>query len=371
MDHARIEVRPTVCIDDEADLARAYTPRVAEACRAIAGDPGAARQLTTQGNSVAVISDGSAVLGLGDLGARAALPVLEGKAALFRRFAGIDAWPLCLQAGGVDAMVASVPGVAAGFGGINLEDIAAPQCFEVESRLRDELDVPVFHDDQHGTAIVVLAALCNALRVVGKSLSDVRIVVCGAGAAGVATVALLREAGARHIAVYDSHGPLHPKRDDLSEPKRWLATHTAPPGPGTSLPDALAGADVFIGVSGPGVIGADDVAAMAGNAIVFALANPEPEIGPEIAAQHAAVVATGRSDHPNQINNVLGFPGVFRGLLDARARELSTAAQIAAAHAVADTVSNDTLDAQHIVPSVFDDRLVPAVARAVAEETQT
>jgi malate dehydrogenase (oxaloacetate-decarboxylating) len=367
MDHPRIEVRPTVRIDDDADLARAYTPGVAEACQAIAKDPSAARRLTTQGNSVAVISDGSAVLGLGDLGPRAALPVLEGKAALFRRFAGIDAWPLCLQADGVDAIVECVHGIAAGFGGINLEDIAAPRCFEVERRLREELDVPVFHDDQHGTAIVVLAALANALRVVGKRLSDVRIVVSGAGAAGVATVRLLQEAGAGHIAVYDSHGAVRPGRDDLSEAKRWLAAHTEPAGPGSSVGEALAGADVFIGVSGPDVIGADEVAAMADGAIVFALANPEPEIEPEAAARHAAVVATGRSDHPNQINNVLVFPGVFRGLLDAGARDLTGAAQLAAARAIAGTVDEKVLDAEHIVPSVFDERLVPAVAQAVAE----
>lgn len=368
MDHPRIEVRPTVRIDDEAALARAYTPGVADACQAIAENPAAARQLTTQGNSVAVISDGSAVLGLGDLGPLGALPVLEGKAALFRRFAGIDAWPLCLQAGSVDAMVGCVRGIAAGFGGINLEDIAAPQCFEIERRLREELDVPVFHDDQHGTAIVVLAALRNALRVVGKQLSGVRIVVCGAGAAGVASVRLLQDAGAGRIAVYDSHGAVHPGRDDLTEPKRWLAARTNPAEAGASLGEALAGADVFIGVSGPGVIEADEVAAMADGAIVFALANPEPEIDPDVAAKHAAVVATGRSDHPNQINNVLVFPGVFRGLLDAGARELTTAAQLAAAHAIAGTVGDDVLDAGRIVPSVFDERLVPAVAQAVAEQ---
>jgi malate dehydrogenase (oxaloacetate-decarboxylating) len=364
IDQPRIEVRPTVRIGDDAELARAYTPGVADACRAIGDDPAAARKLTTQGNSVAVISDGSAVLGLGDLGALAALPVLEGKAALLKRFAGIDAWPLCVAAGSVDALVESVRAVAAGFGGINLEDIAAPQCFEVEARLSEALGIPVFHDDQHGTAIVVLAALRNALRVVGKQLGDARIVIAGAGAAGIATAALLGESGARHVAVYDSKGPVHPDRDDLSGPKRGLAGRTEPPEPGTPLAKALAGADVFVGVSGPGLIGGDDVAAMAEGAIVFALANPEPEIDPGTAARHASVVATGRSDHPNQINNVLAFPGVFRGLLDARASSLSTAAQIAAAEAIADAVEPAP---DRIVPSVFDDRLVPAVASAVRQ----
>jgi malate dehydrogenase (oxaloacetate-decarboxylating) len=370
MEHGRIEVRPTVRIDDDDDLARAYTPGVADACRAIAEDPSAARHLTTQGNSVAVISDGSAVLGLGDVGPRAALPVLEGKAALFRRFAGIDAWPLCVEAGSVADVIGAVRAVAAGFGGINLEDIAAPQCFEVESRLRGELEIPVFHDDQHGTAIVVLAALLNALRVVGKRLSDIRAVVSGAGAAGFATVRLLQEAGARDIAVYDSQGPLHPGRDGLTGHKRWLAAHTQPPAAGTPLGKALAGADTFIGVSGPGILSEDDIAAMAGEAIVFALANPDPEIDPAVASRHAAVVATGRSDHPNQINNVLAFPGVFRGLLDARAREVTVAAQLAAAHAIAGTVDEDMLGTGHIVPSVFDERLVPAVAEAVRQETR-
>jgi malate dehydrogenase (oxaloacetate-decarboxylating) len=370
MEHGRIEVRPAVRIEDDDDLARAYTPGVADACRAIAKDPAAARRLTTQGNSVAVISDGSAVLGLGDVGARAALPVLEGKAALLRRFAGVDAWPLCLEAADTDALAGAVRAVAGGFGGINLEDIAAPQCFEVEDRLRAELDIPVFHDDQHGTAIVVLAALLNALRVVGKQLGGARIVVSGAGAAGFATVRLLQEAGARHIAVYDSQGLLHPRRDGLTGHKRWLATHTQPPAAGTPLGRALAGADTFIGVSGPGILGEDDVAAMASGAIVFALANPDPEIDPALASRHAAVVATGRSDHPNQINNVLAFPGVFRGLLDARAREMTVAAQLAAAHAIAGTVGEDTLGPGHIVPSVFDERLVPAVAEAVHRETR-
>jgi len=367
MDGPRIEVRPTVAIDDAEQLAEAYTPGVADACRAIADEPGSAGRLTTRGNSVAVVSDGSAILGLGDLGARAALPLLEGKAALFKRFGGVEAFPLCVTGDGVEAMADAVAAVAEGFGGVNLEDIAAPDCFEMEERLRARLDVPVFHDDQHGTAIVVAAALTNALRVVDKRAADVRVVVSGAGAAGVATAYLLQEAGVGSIAVYDSHGPVHPDRGDLGDVKRRLAEYTDPPGVDVALGDALAGADVFVGLSAPDLIGADDVAGMAGKPVVFALANPEPEIEPGVAREHAAVVATGRSDEPNQINNVLAFPGVFRGLLDAGATRLTTGAQLAAARAIADRVPEDDLAEGTIVPSVFDDGLVPAIARAVRD----
>jgi malate dehydrogenase (oxaloacetate-decarboxylating) len=367
MAQSRIQVNPAVAIEDADALSRVYTPGVAQDCRKIADDPAAAGSLTIRGNSVAVISDGSAVLGLGDIGALAALPVLEGKAALYKRFAGIDAWPLCLDSRDVPQMARCIAGVAPGFGAISLEDVAAPRCFELEERLREVLDVPVFHDDQHGTAVVVLGALRNALRVTGGDLAAVRIVIVGAGAAGTAIVRLLQAAGARSIAVFDSHGPLHPDREDLTGAKAWLAGHTQPAAPETGLDQALDGADVFIGVSAGGLLKEHDVAAMADNAIVFALANPEPEIDPEIARRHAAVVATGRSDEPNQINNVLAFPGIVRGLLDSGARELTIEAQLAAARAIADVVPERERDADHIVPDVFDGHLAPAVARAVRE----
>lgn len=351
MAHPRIEVSAAAQIDDAEALSRIYTPGVADDCRAIADDPAAARRLTACGNSVAVVSDGSAVLGLGDIGPLAALPVLEGKAALYKRFAGIDAWPLCLDVRDVPEMVACIRAVAAGFGGVSLEDIAAPRCFTLEQQLRAALDVPVFHDDQHGTAVVVLAALTNALRVTGKELDAVRIVLSGAGAAGIAIVRLLQEAGAGQVTVYDSHGVLHPGRDALGGEKQWLADHTQPGSPETSLGQALDGADVFIGVSIAGLLEEQDVARMAGEAIVFALANPDPEIDPGLARRHAA--------------NVLAFPGIFRGLLDGGARDLSLAAQCAAARAIAGEVPGGQRDAQHIVPDVFDENLVPAVARAV------
>ena len=365
MAQPRIEISPTAKINDAEALSRVYTPGVADDCRVIADDPAAARRLTVRGNSVAVVSDGSAVLGLGDIGSRAALPVLEGKAALYKRFAGIDAWPLCLGVREVPEMVRCISAVAPGFGGVSLEDIAAPRCFELERRLREALDIPVFHDDQHGTSVVVLGALGNALRVTGKTLQDVRIVISGAGAAGSAIVRLLQAAGAGRIAVYDSRGALHPDRDDLAGEKKWLAEHTEPDPARTRLGRALDGADVFIGVSGAGLLGEQDVARMADGAIVFALANPDPEIDPDLARRHAAVVATGRSDEPNQINNVLAFPGIFRGLLDGGMTELTQAAQCAAAQAIADAVPDDERDAHHIVPDVFDEQLVPAVARAV------
>ena len=361
---SRIEVQPTMALDGPEDLARAYTPGVADDCRAIAASEDAARQLTTRGNSVAVVCDGSAVLGLGDIGAIAALPVLEGKAALLKRFAGIDAWPLCLDTRDVDGAVAAIAAVAPGFSAVNLEDIAAPRCFEVEQRLRSALPVPVFHDDQHGTAIVVLGALLNALQVTGKDKEKVRIVISGAGAAGVATAALLRADGFGSIAAFDSNGSVHPARDDLNGPKQRLAETTDPAPAGTSLAEGLRGADVFIGVSAGGLLTEDDIAAMADGAIVFALANPDPEVDPDAARRHAAVVATGRSDQPNQINNVLVFPGVFRGLIDGGLSELTTAAQRAAARAIAGVAGEP--DAGVIVPLVFDDRLVPAIARAVA-----
>jgi malate dehydrogenase (oxaloacetate-decarboxylating) len=352
------------------DLSMAYTPGVARVCMAIAENPEDARRLTIKRNAIAVVTDGSAVLGLGNIGPQAALPVMEGKAALFKRFAGIDAWPICLDTQDTEEIIRTVKAIAPGFAGINLEDISAPRCFEIERRLREQLDIPVFHDDQHGTAIVVLAALTNALRVVGKDIGQVRIVGSGAGAAGTAILRLLRDAGAKDITVADYHGVVHAGRDDLGGPDsdlRWVAENTNPGGYTGTLREALVGADVFIGVSAPNILTGDDIATMAPDAIVFALANPDPEVDPAAAQEHAAVVATGRSDFPNQINNVLAFPGVFRGLLDAHGHKVSQAMLLAAARALADVVKEDELNANFIVPSVFNPDVAPAVAAAVRE----
>jgi len=364
-----IEMVSKHAIRNRDDLSMIYTPGVARICRAIADDPEDARRLTVKRNAVAVVTDGSAVLGLGNLGPTAALPVMEGKAALLKRFAGIDAWPLCLDTQDSDEIVRTVAAIAPGFAAINLEDIAAPRCFQIERRLRELLDIPVFHDDQHGTAIVVLAALTNALRVVGKHLPDVRIVLVGAGAAGTAVVRLLLHAGAGtgrgSVTVTDVGGIVHTGRADLDPDLRWIAQNTnLERGTGT-LHDALRGADVFVGVSAPNLIGADDVATMAPDSVVFALANPDPEIDPAEARKHAAVVASGRSDHPNQINNVLVFPGVFRGLLDARSRMITLDVLQAAAVAIARVVTDDELNASYVVPSVFHPDVHGAVAEAV------
>ncbi|MEY7974021.1 NAD-dependent malic enzyme [Saccharomonospora xinjiangensis] len=363
----KLEVASKVPLRHRDDLSRAYTPGVARICRAIAENPEDVRRLTIKRNTVAVVTDGSAVLGLGDIGPAAALPVMEGKAALFKQFAGVDAWPVCLDARDPDKIVEIVRSLATVYGGINLEDIAAPRCFEIERRLRAELDIPVFHDDQHGTAIVVLAALTNALRVVGKKKADVRVVVSGVGAAGYAIIRLLRAQGVHDIVACDRRGVVHPGRDGLEPTRRWIAEHTNPLGLDGTLAGALVGADVFIGVSAPNLLTGDDIAAMADDAIVFALANPDPEVDPFAAREHAAVVATGRSDFPNQINNVLAFPGFFRGMLDAGAREITEAVLIAAADAIADSVEPGELGAGYIVPSVFDGTVAPAVARAVRE----
>jgi malate dehydrogenase (oxaloacetate-decarboxylating) len=340
----KIEMHSKHPIRNRDDLSMIYTPGVARVCLAIAKNPEDARRLTIKRNSIAVITDGSAVLGLGNLGPKAALPVMEGKAALFKRFADIDAWPLCLDTQDVDEIVAVARAVAPGFAGINLEDISAPRCFEVEARLREQLDIPVFHDDQHGTAIVVLAALYNALRVVDKKLEQIRVVMSGAGAAGTAIVKLLLAAGAQHIIVADIAGVVHRGREGLQGQLLWLAKNTNAIGFTGSLKQAVVGADVFIGVSAPGVLNRDDVAAMAPDAVVFALANPEPEIDPTEATQYATVVATGRSDFPNQINNVLAFPGVFRGLLDAQSTDITPAMLLAAAQALASVVTDDELN---------------------------
>ncbi|MBA2573592.1 MAG: NAD-dependent malic enzyme [Nocardioidaceae bacterium] len=365
-----IEVASKHPIRNRDELSMVYTPGVARVCLAIARNPEDARRLTIKRNAVAVVTDGSAVLGLGNLGPAAALPVMEGKAALFKRFAGIDAWPLCLDTQDVDEIVRTVQVIAPVFAGINLEDISAPRCFEVEARLRALLDIPVFHDDQHGTAIVVLAALTNALRAVDKELSDVRIVLSGAGAAGSAIVRLVLEAGARDVVVADIEGVIHGGRAGLTPSLRWIAEHTNAASVSGSLKDAVRGADVFIGVSAPNVLDATDIAAMADGAIVFALANPDPEVDPGEARKHAAVVATGRSDYPNQINNVLAFPGVFRGLLDASASTISDSLLVAAARAIASTVTDDELNANYVIPSVFHEEVHKAVATAVKDAAQ-
>jgi malate dehydrogenase (oxaloacetate-decarboxylating) len=361
----KIEMHTKHPIRNRDDLSMIYTPGVARVCLAIAENPEDARRLTIKRNSIAVVTDGSAVLGLGNLGPKAAMPVMEGKAALFKRFGDIDAWPLCLDTQDTEEIIAVVRAIAPGFAGINLEDISAPRCFEVERRLREQLDIPVFHDDQHGTAIVVLAALYNALRVVEKKITDVRIVMSGAGAAGTAVLKLLLAAGAKDVVVADIAGVVHRGRDDLAGELAWLAEHTNELNLTGSLVDALAGADVFIGVSAPNLLTGEDVATMAERAVVFALANPEPEVDPAAAARYAAVVATGRSDFPNQINNVLAFPGVFRGLLDAHSAEITEPMLLAAARALAAVVTDDELNAAYIVPSVFHADVHHAVATAV------
>jgi malate dehydrogenase (oxaloacetate-decarboxylating) len=352
-------------IRNRDDLSMVYTPGVARVCEAIVANPEDARRLTVKRNAVAVVTDGSAVLGLGNIGPAAALPVMEGKSALFKRFAGIDAWPLCLDTQDSDAIVEIVRAVSPGFAGINLEDISAPRCFEIERRLRETLDIPVFHDDQHGTAIVVLAAVTNALRVVGKDASAVRVVMSGAGAAGTAILRLLLLSGVRDVVVADVEGVIYRDRPNLHESLHWVAEATNKSGLRGTLREAIAGADVFIGVSAPNVIDGEDVARMAPDSIVFALANPTPEIDPGVAREHAAVVATGRSDYPNQINNVLAFPGVFRGLLDAAANQIDDTLLVAAAEAIAGTVTADELNANYIIPSVFHADVHTAVAAAV------
>jgi len=365
-----IEMASKHPIRNRDDLSMVYTPGVARVCEAIAANPEDARRLTVKRNSVAVVTDGSAVLGLGNIGPAAALPVMEGKAALFKRFAGIDAWPLCLDTQDPDEIVSIVKAVSPGFAGINLEDISAPRCFEIEARLREILDIPVFHDDQHGTAIVVLAALTNALRVVGKQIGDVRVVMSGAGAAGTAILRLLLEAGARDVVVADVEGVIHRDRPHLHESLVWLAEATNKTNLTGGLKEALAGADVFIGVSAPNLLTGEDVATMADGSIVFALANPVPEIDPGEAREHAAVVATGRSDYPNQINNVLAFPGVFRGLLDAHATQIDDTLLLAAAEAIASAVTDDELNANYIIPSVFHADVHTAVASAVRQAAE-
>ena len=359
----KLEIRSKVSLRTRDDLSRAYTPGVARVCMAIAENPADARRLTIKRNTVAVVTDGSAVLGLGNIGPEAAMPVMEGKAILFKQFADVDAWPVCLATQDPEEIIKVVQAIAPAYGGINLEDIAAPGCFEIEQRLRDSLDIPVFHDDQHGTAIVTLAALTNALRVVDKQMADVRITMAGAGAAGTAIARILMDAGARDIVVCDRQGAIH--ADSGGGAREWLTESTNPEQRKGSLRDVLAGSDVFIGVSGPGILDGDDIATMADDAIVFAMANPDPEVDPTEAGAHAAVVATGRSDYPNQINNVLAFPGVFRGALNAKATDITEDMKVAAARAIAAVVTDEELHANYIIPSVFNADVAPAVAAAV------
>jgi malate dehydrogenase (oxaloacetate-decarboxylating) len=364
----KIEVNGRIAVKTRDDLSMAYTPGVARVCMAIHHDPEKAYTLTIKQNTVAVVSDGSAVLGLGDIGPNGAQPVMEGKALIFKSFAGVDAFPLCLNTKSVDEIVMIVKAIAPVFGGINLEDISAPRCFEIEERLQRELDIPVFHDDQHGTAVVVLAALINALKVVGKKLADVRIVFTGAGASGIATAKLLMLEGARHIVGCDRAGTIYRGRtDNMNSMKQWFAEHTNQEGLRGSAGDALKGADIFVGLSGPGVVSLKDIQTMNRDPIVFAMANPTPEIMPEEAGPHVRVMATGRSDYPNQINNSCCFPGFFRGMLDVRARSVNDEMKLAAAHALAGIVGDDELSEEYITPSMFDPRMVPTVAAAVAE----
>jgi malate dehydrogenase (oxaloacetate-decarboxylating) len=362
----KIRVAPKFPIKNRQDLSMVYTPGVARVSMAIAADPSKAFQLTIKRNTVAVVTDGTGVLGLGDIGPLAAMPVMEGKAMLFRQFGDIDAFPICLDTKDVDEIVETVVRIAPVFGGINLEDISAPRCFEIEERLIEALDIPVMHDDQHGTAVVILAALINAARVVGKRLEDLQIVISGSGAAGTATIKMLLDAGVRDVIPVDRSGALSRDGSYESPYKRWLVEHCNRENRRGSLSDVLPGADVFIGVSAPGILRPEDVARMARDPIIFAMANPTPEIMPDLVAPFAAIVATGRSDFPNQVNNLLAFPGIFRGALDVRARRITERMKRAAAFAIAEIVGEDERCAEYIIPSIFDTRVCDAVGKAVA-----
>ena len=363
----KLEMIPRAAVDNKEALSLAYTPGVAQPCLEIQKDINKSYELTRRWNTVAVITDGTAVLGLGDIGPEAGMPVMEGKCVLFKAFGGVDAIPLCVRSKDVDEIVNTVALLAGSFGGINLEDISAPRCFEIERKLKERCDIPIFHDDQHGTAVITLAGLTNALKVVGKKLEDVKIVVNGAGAAAISITKLLLSAGAKNITLCDRKGAIYAGRDGLNWIKEEMAQVTNPAKQAGSLADVLAGADVFIGVSAPNSVTTDMVKTMNRDAIVFACANPTPEIFPDDAkAGGAAVVSTGRSDYPNQINNVLAFPGIFRGALDARASDINDAMKIAAAHALADLVGDD-LSADYIIPAAFDPRVKDAVAAAVKQ----
>ncbi|MEX2352149.1 MAG: NAD-dependent malic enzyme [Balneolaceae bacterium] len=362
----KIRIENKVPVNTRDALSMAYTPGVGRICQAIADDREKAHTLTIKQNSVAVVSDGSAVLGMGNIGPEAAMPVMEGKAMLFKEFADIDAYPICLDTQNVEEIISAVKWMAPGFGGINLEDISAPRCFEIEERLKKELDIPVFHDDQHGTAVVTMAATINALKVVGKKIEDLRIVIVGAGAAGVAIIRILREAGAGEILCCDRNGIIHRgNMEELNKSKQWIARNTNPSNLTGSVVDASGGADLLIGVSGPGIVPLEAVESMGTDPIVFALANPVPEIMPEEIAGIARIIATGRSDYPNQINNVLAFPGIFRGALDARASDINEEMKLAAAHAIANCIEEKDVSEEYIVPSVFSKLVVRSVSRAV------
>lgn len=364
----KIEVVPTVAVEDSRDLSLAYTPGVAEPCLRIQENPELSFSLTRRWNLVAVVTDGSAVLGLGDIGPEAGMPVMEGKCVLFKAFGDVDAFPLCVKSQDVDEIVNTVRLISGSFGGVNLEDIAAPRCFEIERKLKECCDIPIFHDDQHGTAVVATAAVLNALRVVGKSISEISVVLNGAGAAGVAIAKMLLKAGVKNLLLCDRKGILSPQRGDLNAAKAEMAQQTNPQGKSGTLADALKGADVFLGVSAPGCVTQEMVRSMAENPILFPMANPVPEIMPEEAiAAGAAVVGTGRSDFANQINNVLVFPGIFRGALDVRARDINDEMKMAAAEAIASLISEEELSANYVIPAAFDKRVGPAVAKAVAE----
>jgi len=363
----KIEVKPKMSVRTRDALSMAYTPGVARVCRAIADDPQQAFNLTVKRNTIAVISDGTAVLGLGDVGPEAAMPVMEGKAMLFKEFANVDAYPICLDTTDTEEIIATIKNIAPGFGGINLEDIAAPRCFEIEERLQQELEIPVFHDDQHGTAVVVLAALVNSLKIVDKEIEDLKVVVNGVGASGTACIKIMHSSGVKNIIGCDSRGIVHQGREDLGPLKRWVAENTNPEGQTGDLSDAVVGADLFLGLSVPDVLTVEHLDSMAEDPIVFAMANPDPEIMPEEAEGHARIIATGRSDYPNQINNTLCFPGIFRGALDSRAREMNEEMKLAAAHALAEVIPEEELSEDYIIPSLFDERIVPTMAEAVKE----
>ncbi|MFB6098030.1 MAG: malic enzyme-like NAD(P)-binding protein [Salinibacter sp.] len=363
----KLEVESKSPLQTRDQLSMAYTPGVARVCEAIHDHPEDTHRLTLKSNTVAVVSDGTAVLGLGDIGPGASIPVMEGKAQLLKEFADVNGFPVCLDTTDVDEIVATVRRIAPVFGGINLEDIAAPRCFAIEERLKEELDIPVFHDDQHGTAVVTVAALLNALKIVDKDLQDIRVVMVGIGAAGTAVTDMLLQMGVEDIIGVDREGPVTPDRDDLSEAKQDYAERTDPSVDADTLPEAMEGADVFIGLSGPDIIDVEDVQRMAADPIVFAMANPRPEIMPEDAYPHVAVMATGRSDYPNQINNVLCFPGLFKGILDCRATDITGEMKIAAAEAIADTIDDQSLTADYIIPSVFDQEVVTRVSEAVSD----
>lgn len=364
----KIDIKCDMPLNNREDLAVAYTPGVAQPCLEIAKDPANAYKYTSKSHLVAIVTDGSAVLGLGNIGGMAGMPVMEGKAALFKAFGGVDGFPICLSTQNTEEIIAAVRAIAPTFGGINLEDISAPRCFEIEERLERELDIPVFHDDQHGTAIVVTAALMNALKIVGKRMDEIKVALSGPGAAGTAIIKMLQHCGVKNIVACDSRGIIFRGREGLDPHKTMLASTTNPENIGGSLADAVRGADVFVGVSAPGILTAEMVKTMAEQPIIFAMANPVPEIGYEEAlAAGAAVVGTGRSDFPNQINNVLAFPGIFRGAFDVRASDINEEMKMAAAKALAELISEDELSADYIIPKAFDKRVGPAVAKAVAE----